>query len=59
MDDKLRDDLETWKRKSYEPFREKGGERRPAFTTTSGIEIGPLYTPLDHPEERVLEDVIV
>ena len=45
------DRLEEWKKGIYEPFREKGGERRERFVTTSGIGIEPVYTPLDAPEE--------
>ncbi len=42
--------LREWETNVYEPFRKKGGERKKAFTTTSGVEIRPLYTPLDAPE---------
>jgi methylmalonyl-CoA mutase N-terminal domain/subunit len=37
----------TWRDEVYSPFRDKGGERSEEFTTTSDIEIEPLYTPLD------------
>ena len=57
MDEKLRQEREEWRRRSYEPFRAKGGERRPSFETTSGIEIAPVYTPLDHSAEGYLEEI--
>ncbi|HSG27533.1 MAG TPA: methylmalonyl-CoA mutase family protein, partial [Candidatus Krumholzibacterium sp.] len=47
----------SWRRDVYTPFSEKGGERRPRFSTTSDIEIAPLYTPEDFPEDRYPEDV--
>ncbi len=40
-----------WWDKVYAPFREKRGERRERFSTTSGIEIRPVYLPEDAPEE--------
>ncbi|MBN2185285.1 MAG: methylmalonyl-CoA mutase family protein [Candidatus Krumholzibacteriota bacterium] len=39
-----------WWNKVYAPFREKGGERRERFSTTSDIEIRPVYLPEDAPE---------
>ncbi len=44
-----------WRALAYDPFRAKGGERRNVFSTTSGIEIEPLYTPLDAPDSSYLE----
>jgi methylmalonyl-CoA mutase N-terminal domain/subunit len=49
--------LEKWKKDVYLPFRMKGGERRAPFATTSGIEIKPLYTPLDAPESSYPESI--
>ena len=40
-----------WWEKVYTPFKEKRGERRDHFTTTSDIEIAPVYSPGDAPEE--------
>jgi methylmalonyl-CoA mutase N-terminal domain/subunit len=51
----LRSDLQSWRERVYTPFRTKGGERKPVFTTTSGIEINPLNTPLDFPESSYAE----
>ncbi|MDD4858248.1 MAG: methylmalonyl-CoA mutase family protein [Candidatus Krumholzibacteria bacterium] len=51
----LQTGLESWHENAYRPFREKGGERKAGFATTSGIEIKPLYTPLDAPESLYLE----
>jgi methylmalonyl-CoA mutase N-terminal domain/subunit len=57
----MRDDLgerfRAWRERAYEPFRAKGGERSPAFETSSGIGIEPLYTPLDFPGERYGEEI--
>jgi methylmalonyl-CoA mutase N-terminal domain/subunit len=52
MDHDLEDEIRKWRERAYEPFRAKGGERSPVFETASGIEIEPLYTPRDFPEER-------
>jgi methylmalonyl-CoA mutase N-terminal domain/subunit len=46
----LENDLKNWNERVYAPFRAKGGERKSAFATTSGIETKPVYTPLDFPE---------
>jgi methylmalonyl-CoA mutase N-terminal domain/subunit len=45
------DRLKNWEDSVYGPFREKGGERRGRFVTTSGIEVTPVCTPADSPEE--------
>jgi methylmalonyl-CoA mutase N-terminal domain/subunit len=43
----LAEEFREWEKNVYEPFRKKSGERKTLYSTTSGIEIGPLYTPLD------------
>jgi len=45
------DRLKEWEDSVYSPFREKGGERRERFVTTSDIDVPPLCTPLDAPDE--------
>ncbi|MBZ4415167.1 methylmalonyl-CoA mutase [Myxococcus sp. RHSTA-1-4] len=40
MSDKAR-----WKKSVYEKAKSKGGERKPSFVTSSGIEPEPVYTP--------------
>ena len=45
------DRLKDWEKNVYGPFREKGGERRERFVTTSDIVIGPVSTPLDASED--------
>ncbi|HEX8681558.1 MAG TPA: methylmalonyl-CoA mutase family protein [Ardenticatenaceae bacterium] len=40
-------DKERWLAESYEPFKQKGGERREQFETLSHIPVEPLYTPED------------
>src|SRR5882672_5402347 len=39
-----RDRLEQWRETAYRPAVAKHGERLPAFATSSGIEVEPLYT---------------
>jgi methylmalonyl-CoA mutase N-terminal domain/subunit len=46
----LADEMRSWEEGTYAPFRAKAGERKSSFETTSGIEIKPLYTPLDAPD---------
>jgi methylmalonyl-CoA mutase N-terminal domain/subunit len=57
MKDDLGERFRAWRERAYEPFRAKGGERSPAFETSSGIGIEPLYSPLDFPEERYGEEI--
>ncbi|UCF05540.1 MAG: methylmalonyl-CoA mutase family protein [bacterium] len=38
---------EDWRRTVYQPFKKKRGERRDRFSTTSEIDIEPLYGPGD------------
>jgi len=45
-----------WLHRTYAPVREKSGERKASFSTTSGIPVAPVYTPLDAPAESYLED---
>ncbi|MCK4549206.1 MAG: methylmalonyl-CoA mutase, partial [Candidatus Krumholzibacteria bacterium] len=45
------DRLKDWENNIYGPFRDKGGERSEKFITTSDIEVGPVATPLDAPDE--------
>ena len=47
----LSDSYRRWNDEVYEPFKEKRGERKLKFTTTSDIDIAPLYTPLHAPEK--------
>ncbi len=47
--------FERWLGTVYGPFRDKGGERKLRFETTSEIDIAPLYSPLDAPEDAYLE----
>ncbi|MBN1163263.1 MAG: methylmalonyl-CoA mutase family protein [Candidatus Krumholzibacteriota bacterium] len=49
--DTRRKSLDLWKEKVYAPFKEKRGERRERFSTTSGIDIDPVYTCVHAPEE--------
>ena len=45
------DRLNDWEDNVYAPFKAKGGERHEKFVTTSDVEIEPVYTPSDAPEE--------
>lgn len=40
-----------WYKHTYKPNAEKRPERKPVFTTSSKIEIDPLYTPCDREDE--------
>ncbi|MCX5752776.1 MAG: methylmalonyl-CoA mutase family protein, partial [Candidatus Krumholzibacteria bacterium] len=51
----LTEEIRNWEEGTYHPFRVKAGERKSAFATTSGIEMKPLYTPLDSPDSSYLE----
>ena len=53
----LTDAVEKWRESVYRPFREKGGERMERFETTSEIEIEPVYTPIDHGDDRYLDNL--
>jgi methylmalonyl-CoA mutase N-terminal domain/subunit len=48
---KTADRLKEWEDNVYAPFKAKGGERHEKFVTTSDVEIAPVYTPSDAPEE--------
>ena len=37
----------AWEEARLKPALERGGERKPRFTTQSGVEIDRLYTPAD------------
>jgi len=54
-DHKLSSLQKHWHEKVYKPFRDKRGERRTRFSTTSGIEIAPVYSPVDVPESTYME----
>jgi methylmalonyl-CoA mutase N-terminal domain/subunit len=45
------DRLREWEDNVYSPFKEKGGERRDRFVTTSDIDVTPLATPIDALED--------
>lgn len=50
MSDKLneiKNQFEKWNEGSYKKTTQKFPERMPVFTTQSGTEVNPLYTPLD------------
>lgn len=49
--------LANWRDNIYRPFREKGGERKSRFSTTSEIEVKPLYSPLDAPESEYTDRI--
>ncbi len=48
---------ERWKREVYEQAKHKAAERREGFGTSSGIEVEPLYTPDDVPQNAYGERI--
>jgi methylmalonyl-CoA mutase, N-terminal domain len=42
-----KDEKARWQKQVYEKAKAKGGERHPSFTTSSGLEMEPVYTPDD------------
>ncbi len=51
-DSNLSGPIAEWYEKIYRPFKEKGGERKDRFATTSQIEIKPVYTRSDAPPDK-------
>jgi methylmalonyl-CoA mutase N-terminal domain/subunit len=46
-----RDEKARWAKQVYERAKSKGGERKPSFATSSGIEPEPVYAPeYEHPQ---------
>jgi methylmalonyl-CoA mutase, N-terminal domain len=43
----LKDEKARWQKQVYEKAKAKGGERHPSFSTSSGLEVKPVYTPDD------------
>ncbi|MCU0639815.1 MAG: methylmalonyl-CoA mutase family protein [Candidatus Krumholzibacteria bacterium] len=54
--DRISSAVYEWLHRTYAPVREKSGERKASFSTTSGIPVAPVYTPLDAPAESYIED---
>ncbi len=55
--ERIADARRRWERETVEPAAERSPERRPSFTSTSGFEIGRLYTPASREGEDYLRDV--
>jgi methylmalonyl-CoA mutase N-terminal domain/subunit len=53
----LEDSQKEWREGVYRPYREKRGERKDRFATTSDIDIEPLYTPLDSAQIPYLDRI--
>ncbi len=53
--EKLTGEFKRWYGDVYAPFRDKGGERKSRFETSSEIDIAPLYSPIDVPDGAYLE----
>lgn len=47
MPEDIKKQLELWEKETYRPAVEKRPERKEKFTTISGQEVKPLYTPAD------------
>ena len=43
---------EEWRRKTWQPFQEKRGERRSTFQTASGLPVEPCYFPGDEAQQE-------
>ncbi len=55
MTQDMKKQLELWEKETYLPAVEKRAERKATFTTISGQELKPLYTPVDLEGSRYLE----
>lgn len=53
----LKVDLKHWQETLLKRALERSPERKPAFTTDSGIPVKALYTPLDNPESDYREQI--
>jgi methylmalonyl-CoA mutase N-terminal domain/subunit len=54
---KRNQEKERWKREVYEKSRSKSGERAASFATSSSIELQPVYTPEDLPEDHFEKEI--
>jgi methylmalonyl-CoA mutase N-terminal domain/subunit len=57
VDEELKAAVENWDREKLIPAEKKLPSRKGRFTTSSGIEVGALYTPLDVVDTNYLEDI--
>ncbi len=55
--DQIKKQKEAWEQQTVQQILQRFPERRDHFVTSSGIEMARLYTPLDFPEERYLEEL--
>jgi methylmalonyl-CoA mutase N-terminal domain/subunit len=51
------EDYQDWKESVHDPLVESYGQRDDSFETSSGIDVGPVYTPDDWSDERYDEDL--
>jgi methylmalonyl-CoA mutase N-terminal domain/subunit len=51
------EDYQDWKESVHDPLVESYGQREDSFETSSGIDVGPVYTPDDWSDERYDEDL--
>jgi methylmalonyl-CoA mutase N-terminal domain/subunit len=49
--------LSRWEREALEPAQRKAGPRQQQFTTPSGLELKPIYTPLELAGQDYLRDL--
>ncbi|MDO8785314.1 MAG: methylmalonyl-CoA mutase family protein, partial [Syntrophales bacterium] len=57
MDEELKAAVENWEREKLIPAEKKLPPRKGRFNTSSDIEVGALYTPLDVADTNYLEDI--
>ncbi len=51
------EDYQEWKESVHDPLVDSYGQREENFETRSGIEVDPVYTPADRPDETYDEDL--
>jgi methylmalonyl-CoA mutase N-terminal domain/subunit len=57
MADDMKKQFKRWESETYRPAVEKRPERKQSFTTVSGREVQPLYTPADVPDLDYVKDI--
>ncbi len=53
----FKDMYDQWRENKYKPTKDSFGERKEEFTTDSGIQVNPLYTPEETRDIDYLDDI--